>query len=294
MSDKDEPPWRRGVAGVKGVTPPGRRLGKPGDRRPNRWSATGVAGVTPPGAQSPGTGPATDWVLKKDKAARALQKKQNQRAFDDAKRAAAKPEAPAAPPSFDPLRPGAGFAPDVFADVGDPGDLKAFLQNVNDFLAEHRPHPQCADHFNQLITQSHAPFEIVVGFTILSAVVGRSSELRRKFALSLERGAKVFFNLARRLDPDVRPPRGLVPETVDALFYDLPATAMQIPYAFTTHAFLHQMTLLRGPDDPEYDEALVSFGESLWSRFIQGRAYGDTGLDAMFPWETPEWAPADD
>jgi hypothetical protein len=285
--DKDRSPWLRGVAGVTGVVPPGRRLST--DKRPTRWSASGVKGVTPPGNQKPGEGAAAEWLKGKDKS-RKQGEKRNAKAVQAQEKVAQR-----AQPGkfehveFDPLRPMAGFVPEVFADVGDPGDLKAFLQSITDFLTEHRPDATSAIHFNQVVNQSHAPFEIVVAFTILSVLVGRSTELRRRFALSLERGAKAFFNLAGRLDGNVKPPRGLVPETVDAIFYDLPATAYQVPYAFATDAFGRLVELLRKDDDPEYDAKLLEFTRFLRTRFIEGRSFGDTPLERMFPDEVPEW-----
>lgn len=296
--DDRKSPWLRGVPGVKGVVPPGRRLGDPQQRRRNGWSASGVKGVVPPGNLSPGEGPSADWAKRRaDK--HKLAAKQNQRALDQSKRAAARAEAAKQAVltrpnvEFDPMRPMAGFQPDVFADTGDPGDLKAFLQSINQFLADNRPAALAAEDFNQLVNQSHAPFEIVVGFTVLSVLVGRSAELRRRFSMSLERGAKVFFNLAGRLDGNVRPPRGLVPETVDAIFYDLPGTAYEMPYAFGTAALLEQLILLRKPDDEDYDRCLLEFGVDMRRRFIEGRAFGDQPLDELFPWELPEWTPAD-
>ncbi|MCA9552513.1 MAG: hypothetical protein KC933_20945 [Myxococcales bacterium] len=283
--DDDRSPWLRGVAGVRGVVPPGRRLSK--DKRPSRWSASGVKGVVPPGNQKPGEGPVAEWLKDKGKAKRQAEKL-NARALEAEKKAAERGK-PSEGVEFDPMRPMAGFVPEVFADIGDPGDLKVFLQTINDFLTENRPDPTVAIHFNQVVNQSHAPFEIVVGFTVLSVLVGRSSELRRRFALSLERGAKAFFNLAGRLRTDVKPPRGLVPETVDAIFYDLPATAYQVPYAFATDAFVRLLELLRKDDDPEYDATLLEFARGLRERFIEGRSFGDTPLVRMFPDEVPEW-----
>ena len=285
--DKDRSPWLRGVAGVQGVVPPGRRLAK--DKRPTRWSASGVKGVTPPGTQKPGEGAAAEWLKGKDKSKQLAQKK-NAKAVELQQKTASRGQpGKFEHVEFDPLRPMAGYVPEVFADVGDPGDLKAFLQTINDFLTEHRPDATTAIHFNQVVNQSHAPFEIVVGFTVLSVLVGRSTELRRRFALSLERGAKVFFNLAARLDDRVKPPRGLVPETVDAIFYDLPATAYDAPYAFATDAFMRQLELLRKEDDPEYDERLLEFGRYLRGRFIEGRSFGDQPLSRMFPGDVPQW-----
>lgn len=289
--DAGKSPWLKGVAGVKGVVPPGRRLSKPADRRVSRWSASGVNGVVPPGANKPGEGPGTDWVKRQTKA-KKLSEKKNRRALEDTQRAAAKKKSGPRPEiEFDPMRPLAGYEPDIFADQQDPDDLRAFLASINEFLAEHRADATSADDFNQLVTQSHAPFEIIIGFTILSALVGRSTELRRRFSVPLERGAKVFFNLAGRLNHQIKAPRGLVPETVDAIFYDLPSTAYQFPYAFATAALLEQVSLLRKDDDEDYDRVLIEFAEAQRARFIEGRAFGDQSLESLFPWDLPDWAP---
>lgn len=293
--DDKKSPWLKGVAGVKGVVPPGRRLGKPGERRSTRWSATGVNGVVPPGSQKPGQGPSADWAKRRAKDKKLAEKK-NKRAFDASQRAADNPKPTAKSArrpevEFDALRPMAGFEPDVFADLQDPDSLKAFLQCINEFLAENRADPLAAEHFSQMVNQSHAPFEIVIAFTILSSLVGRSTELRRRFSMSLERGAKVFFNLAGRLNHDVKAPRGLVPETVDALFYDLPATAYQFPYAFATSALMEQLALLRKQDNEDYDRLLIELAERMQARFIEGRSFGDQSLASLFPWDLPEWAP---
>lgn len=293
--DERKSPWLKGVPGVKGVVPPGRRLGQPGDKRKTRWSATGVNGVVPPGNLKPGEGPAADWAKKRAKDNKTSEKK-NRRAFDESKRAADRPQ-PVQPNSrrpevdYDPMRPMAGFEPDAFADLKDPDNLQAFLQSINTFLADNRPDPTAAEHFGQVVNQSHAPFEIVIAFTILSALVGRSAELRRRFSMSLERGAKVFFNLAGRLNHQVKAPRGLVPETVDALFYDLPATAYQFPYAFATAALLEQLVLLRKEGDEDYDRLLVDFAERQRARFVEGRSFGDQSLASLFPWQMYDWAP---
>ena len=295
-SDKKGPvsPWLAGVSGVSGIVPPGRRLSSPTERRATRWSASGVRGVTPPGSQAPGEGPSAEWAKREaDKKAKLL--KQNQRVLDAKKKEAPKVKKPAAPDAaedaFDPMRPMAGFVPDAFADVRDPENLTAFLKAISDFLAEHRANPECAEHFAQIITQSHAPYEILVGFTVLTALIGKSQPLRRRYGIPLERGAKVFYNLAQRLDPEVKVPRGLVPETVDALFYDLPATAYELPYAFATDAFLRMVDLLRLHADEEYEELVAELAFSLHRRFIETRAFGDRGLSELFPWEPPEWMP---
>ena len=150
---------------------------------------------------------------------------------------------------------------------------------------------ECVVSLSELIGQSHAPYEIIVGFTILSTVVGQDSELRSTYAWALERGARAYFNLAMRLDDTVKPPRGLLPQRLDPIFYDLPATAFQIPYAFATNAYLKLIELLVG--EPEYNRALIKFGEKLYAEYIQGHRYGNEPLSTLFPWDRPQWAPED-
>ena len=235
-------PWLKGT-GVTGVVPPGRRLSD--DRRPNRWSASGVNGVRPPGKRQPGEQMTADWArISKDN--KAQKRKEMLKRFEKER---SKKSASTESEGFDPLRPMAGFVPDIFADLHDPDDVKAFLKVITDFLNENKPPEAVEMGFSELIRQSHAPFEVLIGFTVLSALVGRSVQKRRKYGPALERGAKVFYNLARRLNPGIKIPKGLVPETMDAIFYDLPDTAYQLPYAFATDAFLRSLELFRDHDE---------------------------------------------
>ena len=274
----DEPsaPWH--APGVKGVRPPGRRLGAPTERRVSAWSASGIRGITPPGTQEPGEGAAAQWTMRKDKA----KKKKRPVAVQKAKPAAAQRGG----------QPDAGFVPNVLAGGDDPTSLKALLDDLAGFFREYKPDESASVHLAELIGQSHAPYEIVVGFTLLSAIIGKDTELRNRFAWALERGAKAFYNLAMRLDKTVKPPRGLAPQRLDPIFYDLPATAYQIPFAFATDAFLRMLDLVRG--DIGHDRNMLRFARALHERFIGGRNYGDRALSEMFPWEEPPWAPEDD
>ena len=274
---EDERPWTKGT-NVKGVVPPGRRLDKTKSRK-TRWSATGVSGVTPPGKLKPDEGPSVDWVEKEERR-KEKKTKDNKRQAEKAKSGNAK---------LDPMRPIAGFKPNALADVADPTDMKSFLKPINDFLDQKKPSSDLAQAFASLITQSHAPFDILIGFTILSALIGKSTQLRRRYAVALERGAKVYFNLLQRLEKNVQVPRGLVPETVNALFYDLPQAALSVPYAYATSAFLRQMELLRDSFKPELDQAIVELGQQLFDKFIAGRSLGDMSLAKMFPYTPPEW-----
>ncbi len=264
------------VNGVVGVVPPGRRLGEGGEKRRAIWSASGVAGIVPPGNTAPGEGPAARWAIAKSKGESptklpALKGKRGQS------------------PSLAPERPTAGFVPDLRAGGDDPKDLKAFLDLFAEAHGKIAIDAESAAQLAQLVGQSHAPFEILVAFTWLSAWVGADGQRRKEHQWALERGAKVFFNLAKRLDPTVRPPRGLVPKTVDPLFFDLPPTAFQLPYAYAVDAFLRLLELMRG--DHVRNKKLIELAHQLYERFIEKRSFGDRGLSAMFPWKPPAWAP---
>lgn len=296
--DDARSPWLVGVTGVKGVVPPGRRLSPPAERRERKWSASGVRGVTPPGKQKPGEGPAAESAEKAERR-RALRDKENKHALEAARAtpralAAGRGRAPAAlsRETVDPGRPMAGFKPDPFVGLRDPDDLKGFLEQLSEFTKTITPSEHAGESLAELIMQSHAPYEVAVAFTLLSVIVGKSTQLRRKHTAPLERGAKTFFNLAMRLNPNVKAPRGLVPETMDAIFYDLPATAYQAPYAFATDAFARMVSLLR--NDVDTDRELIRFTLELRNRFIEQRSLGDKPLGALFPFELPDWAPEQD
>jgi hypothetical protein len=271
----DDSPWLKGVRGVKGIVPPGRRLSPPTEKRPARWSASGVTGVRPPGGHPVGEGPATEWVMRTEKKKKRLAERANRQARDQKLRGK---DAVLAP-----LRPTAGIETDVFAGANDPKGIEAFLKELNDFIVSDKPGFDAAEDVAQLITQSRAPFEIVVAFALLTGIVGTDEELREQFALSLERGANVFYNLARRIDPNVQVPRGLMPHVVDAIFWDLPESAHSVPFAFATHAFLEMSQLLERTE-PEYDDRLQELRTALYERYIASRSIGDASLEKMFPW----------
>ena len=298
MADDDERrPWDS--PGVRGVVPPGRRLPrrKPSVPDPSRrglrdverpsvadhrgqrkvaWAASGVKGVVPPGKLGIGEGPATDWVM-----AKAKQRPKARPKPPPAKGSKAAPNAE---------RPTVGFIPNVLAD--EPDSLKAFLDEIAVWIRDNRPDDSASTHLAELIGQSHAPYELVVGFTTLSALIGSDTAQRNNFAWALERGAKAFYNLAMRLDSKVKAPRGLAPQRLDPIFYDLPATAYQIPYAFATDAFVRILDLLRG--ELGHDRKLVRFARDLYERYVAQRSYGDKPLAELFIWDEPPWAPAED
>lgn len=259
---KDGPvsPWLKGTRGIRGIFPPGRRLGDANERRVTSWSATGVKGVTPPGRNVPGK------VKAKAKA-----KAKDATASKTGKNASAK----------------AGRRVNISA-LADPTDLKAFLEHLVEFARKMPSEKMNAIHLAQAIDQSHAPFEIVVAFTFLSTIVGNDASMRRRYASQLERGAKTFYNLSIRLDKKVKPPRGLVPETVDALFHDLPELAYRIPYAFAAHATVRIVELLRTSE--VQDAEILEFAEGVYDRYIRLRSVGDQPLSRIFPWEPPDWA----
>ena len=280
----DKPPWLKGVVGVTGVVPPGRRLSDASEHRPNAWSASGVSGVTPPGHAQPGGHTPTSGRAGPQASDRTA--KANRQAWKRRRRSRTDTTQPEA------VRPQAGFLPDVFADVWDPPDLQDFLKLLSEFLEKHPPHEDAIDDVDHLITQSQAPFDLIVGFTIMSALVRNDDGLRQDFAVPLERGANAFFNLARRLNPHVRIPRGVMPDVVDALFFDLPDLARHVPLAFATDAFARVMGLIRYEEDEPYDETLLTFALELRQRFIENRSFGDQPLADLFPWSLPDWTPA--
>ena len=268
--------------GVTGIVPPGRRLGDAGEKRRAAWSGTNVVGVAPPGNQAADEGPAVRWAVAKSKGLDP-----NKREAPGGKKKSNKQVA--STETFEPNRPTAGFVPDLSASDNDPKDLKTFLDLFAEEFKNNAIDDESAKQLSQLVGQSHAPFEILIGFTILTAWVGTDGAKRKAEQWSLERGAKVYFNLAKRLDPNVRPPRGLVPKTVDPLFFDLPASTFQMPYAYSVDAYLRIMELCRA--DHVRNKKLVNFAHALYDRFIEKRSYGDRALTAMFPWTPPPWAP---
>lgn len=244
-----EAPWRQRTP-VKGVVPPGRKLSD--EPRPRVWLASGVIGVTPPGDSEGG------------------------------------PPRPA--PRSNPKRSPPAGKKKANAKPSSPLPLQGLLDRLADYARENvEPSDVVLRDISREMLQTHAPFEIVVGFTLLSALVGTDEARRRDYHLTLERGAKAFYNLARRLDPKVRAPRGLVPQTLDPLFYDVPDMAYQLPEPFVVHAFAGQLEHLRS--DPEHDRRLMDFMRQLRRELVEGRRFGEQPLERMFPWREPDWAP---
>jgi hypothetical protein len=299
---KPDAPWR--VAGIEGIVPPGRRLSPESENRPLAWSASGVRGVVPPGKLAPGTGPATEWTLKKagvDARGRPTKpSRPGARAGDAAaqgsggSRAAgrARRGAPAAPPPpIEAGRPTAGYLPDPNAGSADPRSLKLLLDEIAAFFDSRPILAERRDELDLMIRQSHAPYEVAVGFALLASVC-QEPEPKGRHARALQRGAQTYYNLAMRLDPELSPPRGLNPRAVDALFFDMPDSYRELPYSATAHAFLGLLELLRG--DRVHDRDLLRFARKLERRFITGRSYGDQAVSTLLPWTEPAWAPEDD
>jgi hypothetical protein len=264
MSDDEEvPPWR--ATGVKGIVPPGRKL--PDQANADApWRATGVGGIRVTDNQA--SAPAQDrWKMNRGAKTRPR---------PVATRAQKPKSAPQNPSGAKDSSP----------------SIKDFLDDIAAFIREHPPAPECSESLAELIRQSQAPYEIIIGFTILSTVVGQDSEMRNKYAWVLERGARAYFNLAMRLDKTIKPPRGLVPQRLDPLFYDLPATAFQIPFAFGTDSFLRIIDLLQR--DVPYNRILIEHAQKLYDTHIQPHHYGDQSLTELFSWQAPDWAPKSD
>jgi len=254
MADEDKPPpWH--ANGVKGVVPPGRKLGKKSPAKAAApWRATGVRGIRLD--ENRDEDEALDqWRMKRSAFKKPSQAKEPTRS-----------KAPSKPKETKTEKPGP--------------NLKLFLDEIAAFFREHPPEQKSHEMLAELIGQSHAPYEITLGFTVLSALVGQDTEQRNKYAWALERGARAFFNLAMRLDKTVKAPRGLAPQRLDPLFYDLPATAFQIPYAFATDAFLRIIELVQG--EHAHNQAVNRFGKELYEKHIQGHRYGDQSLAELF------------
>ncbi len=244
-----EATWRNRTT-IKGVVPPGRRLSDA--PRERVWHASGVDGITPPGTME---------VEPKKRAKRPAGASRKKVKLTEKSTASSSPLP---------------------------------LQDLLDRLAAHvrenlEPNDELIGDIARDMLQTHAPFEIIVGFTVLSALIGTDETERQKHHVTLERGAKAFYNLARRLDPKVRAPRGLVPQTLDPLFFDLPDLAYQLPEPFVVRAFGSLLDFLQ--TDPEHDRALIALVYELRNEHIVGRKYGDQPLERMFPWTEPEWAP---
>jgi len=255
--DEKPPPWH--ASGVSGIIPPGRRLSKKSKTAATpTWRASNVAGIRIDEGKFDADGDGA-WRMQRS----SIQKP---RPSVSSSRAAAGRRKPAKSKTdaIESTRP----------------SLKSFLDEIAAFIRENPPASSSTEMMAELITQSHAPYEITLGFTVLSALVGQDQEQRNRYASVLERGAQVFFNLAMRLDKTVEAPPGLAPQRLDPLFYDLPATAFQIPLAFATDAFLRISELLE--KDVTHDRALFDFGQALYGAHILAHRYGDQALSELF------------
>ncbi len=278
MAKDDEAvsPWLQGVAGIKGVVPPGRRLSD--EARPNKWSASGVRGVRPPGNAEVGSKP--PWAETPDKRASDARRRQAELRKGKNKTQQG--------------RPTDGVQPDLTLPLDKPKEFRKFLSQVEDHMRAHPMGLDNAEDFAIAIRQSHAPFQIVIGFTGLSMIVAEHQQLRRKLSTVLERGAMAYFNLAQRIDDSVKVPKGLHIETLDPLFWDMPRSFTKIPYAWATDAFCQLLFLFRHVGDEPSDRALIAVARQLRDQHINGRSFGDRSLETLFAWEEPDWVPPED
>lgn len=267
-NDDEDAPWR--VKGVKGIVPPGRRFSSHETAPSAPWRATGVRGVQIQKQEAPEDSTSRRWALARSSKPKRPQKKSSALSSPQRKTPTQKKES---------------------AQTEDSA-LKIILDEVAEFFRNFGGSPKAEMSLSEVITQSQAPYEIIVAFTGLSTLVGQDYEKREQYAFALERGARAFFNMAMRLDDTMKAPRGLMPHKLDALFYDLPATAFQLPGAFVADTFSKLSELL--VNDVEYDHELYKAVRSLHEKYIEGQSYGDEPLNSIFPFERPSWAPEED
>ena len=262
----DDAPWR--AKGVRGVTPPGRRFSNQDRGRTAPWQATGVRGVQIQQPESSEEPSSRRWTMAH--ASRPERPKKKHLAGAPARK---KKELPRKKET---------------AQL-DETTLKNILDEVAEFFRRFGGSHKAEVSLSEVITQSQAPYEIIVAFTGLSTLVGQDYEKRELYTFALERGARAYFNLAMRLDDTLKAPRGLMPHKLDALFYDLPATAFQLPGAFVADTFGKLSELL--VDDVDYNHELFTAICSLYEKHIEGKSYGDEALSSIFPFTRPDWAP---
>ncbi|MEE2902048.1 MAG: hypothetical protein VYC39_06940 [Myxococcota bacterium] len=261
----DDAPWR--AKGVRGVTPPGRRFSREDGGRSAPWQATGVRGVQIQKPESSEQPPSRRWAM-----AHASRPERPKR-----KHLSGGPAQKKEPPRK------------KETSQQDETSLKMILDEVAEFFRKFGGSHKAEVSLSEVITQSQAPYEIIVAFTGLSTLVGQDYEKRELYTFALERGARAYFNLAMRLDDALKAPRGLMPHKLDALFYDLPATAFQLPGAFVADTFGKLSELL--VDDVDYNHELFTAVRSLYEKHIEGKSYGDEALTSIFPFAHPNWAP---
>lgn len=261
--DSDEGPesrWAEGT-GVRGVVPPGRRLD--GQRKAGRWSASGVKGVALPHRAKPSAKPS--WLEKPGQ--KRVQPKISARSRS--------------------TRSPARLA-EVFSDEFDPNSLAELLDQLRSFIEARSYEDEASERFSEIIIESRAPFEIIVAFTVLNGLIGSSKSRRRYFGPSLERGVKVYYNLALRLNPAVEVPPQVSTQPLDALFFDLADMALEVPYAYTADALAKVIDQLEFPLSQE----TIDFCKSMRERFIERRVFADQALRQVFP--GPDWMQASD
>ena len=266
MTDNDDDvPWR--AKGVRGVTPPGRRFSTQ-DRGPRApWQATGVRGVQIKKPESSEQVSSRRWTMAHASKSERPKRKHLSGGPAHKKEPARKKDS---------------------ARLNE-NSLKNILDEVADFFRKFGGSHKAEVSLSEVITQSQAPYEIIVAFTGLSTLVGQDYEKRELYTFALERGARAYFNLAMRLDDTIKAPRGLMPHKLDALFFDLPATAFQLPGAFVADTFGRLSELL--VDDVDYNHELFTAVRSLYEKHIEGKSYGDEDLNSIFPFIHPNWAP---
>jgi hypothetical protein len=192
----------------------------------------------------------------------------------------------------DTLKPGratAGYMPKAFMDLRDPKGLAVLLTDIGLFLKEHPPDEEEAiDNLASLVVQSHDPYLITVGHVGLSSMIEGDADLEAEFEAVLVRGNTVMHYLLQRLDASHEAPEAFSDDGLQALFFGVPQIAWDLPFARTVDVFAQSLELLR--NDREQDRNLVAYVQQLRRRYVIGRSYGDKSVEALFPWETPEWA----
>lgn len=263
----DPSPWNRGTD-VKGVVPPGRRLDPDqGDRRA-AWQASGVRGVTPPGRQKPGDGPGIDFMHPRKQRSR--------------------PRAGPGTPQHGAAAKATGSAPSPMHTGDEKGRLHAGMKPIAAHFRAHPPSASVTADVAAWIRQSQAPYELAVGFAILSVATENDPALRRTHDAALRRGSAAFFRLSQLIDPKTRLPRGTNIALVESIFESLPVGADAMPFAYTVGALLRALPILQ-PETLNDQGALLDLAETLWRKHVLGQRVGDLVLEDRFPLTLPDW-----